>query len=200
MSIPQLFMLPLCGALAGWLTAAALSFLIFHPEKPLHLFGQKVQGLIPAHREALLAGFAKRITQLIPMEQLSQKLRHPDAIASVLPGIEAHIDTFLKQRLSEKMPALALFLSDEILQTIKATLTEEIASLLPEVAGRFAQGIASPDELERSISTQLAAHAPEQIEAPLRQALNRYSGRIRMTGIGLGLLAGLLMMLIISWI
>ncbi len=200
MSIYQLFILPLSTALAGWLTAASLIFFIFKPSKPIHLFGLKIQGLFPAQRQALMANLAKQIAQLIPLEKLGERLNRPEAIAAVLPGIEAHIDVFLRQRLSEKMPALAMFLSDEILQTIKTALTEEIASLLPEVAGRFAQGIGSTAELEQSIGAHIAAMPPEQIEEPLHKAIEHYAGRIKISGFVLGLLIGLLMMLIFYWI
>jgi uncharacterized membrane protein YheB (UPF0754 family) len=200
MNLLQHLLLPLTGALAGWLTASLLSVLIFHPRQPFRIFGLKLQGLLPAHRQQLSASLAKAVAQALPLEKMTERLNRPEAIAAVLPGIEAHIDAFLKQRLSEKLPVLAMFLSDEILQTIKATLTEEIASLLPEVAGRFAEGLGNAAELERMIADRLAAMPPEQTEQALRGALAGALGKLRLFGLIAGFVAGLLMMLILWWI
>lgn len=200
MNLSYLLLQPLTSALAGWLTASSLSFFLFRPRRPLRLFGLSIQGLLPAHQQQINARLAQAIARALPLDQLRERMNRPEAIAAVLPGIEAHIDAFLKQRLSEKLPALAMFLSDEILQTIKATLTEEIASLLPEVAGRFAEGLGNAAELERMIADRLAAMPPEQTEQALRGALAGALGKLRLFGLIAGFVAGLLMMLILWWI
>ena len=200
MNLLQHLLLPLTGALAGWLTASLLSVLIFHPRQPFRIFGLKIQGLLPAHRQQLSTSLAKAVAQALPLEKMTERLNRPEAIAAVLPGIEAHIDAFLKQRLSEKLPVLAMFLSDEILQTIKTTLTEEIAALLPEVAGRFAEGFGSGADIEQMIAAHIAGLPPEQMEGALRAVLAQSMGKLRTLGLVVGLIAGLLMMLLFWWV
>lgn len=200
MNITSLLLLPLTGALAGWLTAGSLNVFLFRPRRPLHLFGRRVQGILPAQQEQIASALARAAAQAMPMDSLRERLNQPETLAAVMPGIEAHIDTFLKQRLSEKMPALAMFLSDEILQTIKVTLTDEIAALLPDVAGRIAAGAGSPAEIERMVMAQISGMPAGQIEQSLRGMLAQSLGKLRLMGLVVGFVAGLLMMLIFWWV
>lgn len=193
MNATSLLLQPLTGALAGWLTVSLLLYFLFRPRKAIRLGGFTIQGWLPAQQSKLAAGIAKELMQSLRQSGLTERLNQPEIIRSVLPGIEAHIDRFLKQRLSEKLPALAMFLSDEILQTIKVTLTDEIASLLPDVLGKIAEHASSHPGLEEIVSNQISAMPIQKIEA----LLARSAGRLRLFGLGVGLAVGLLMTLIL---
>ncbi|MBS1644176.1 MAG: hypothetical protein JST36_03990 [Bacteroidetes bacterium] len=188
-----LLSIPLATALSGWLGIRLLGVALFRPRQIKHIAGLKLQGVLPKSQQRLATQIGDQLgSNLLQLDQLSTQLQSPEQVQELMPGIERHIDGFLQQRLKEKIPVLAMFLSDEILQTIKKSLLEEIQSLLPQVIGQYADSLSQKLNPGKLIADRLAAISSEQLETLLKGAIGAELKRVAWGAAFLGFLIGLI--------
>lgn len=188
-----LLLQPLFGALTGWIIASLGIYLLFHPASPRRVFGVTLHGIIPGRQPQIAATLGKAAaTGLFSKDDITRNLKGPDQIAALMPGIETHIDAFLKHRLAEKIPVLTMFLSDTMLQTIKEGLLEEIEAMLPDVIGRFTDSVQSKIDLEQLVSRKIAALPAAQLEGLVMGGGTRELRRVKLAATAVGFTIGLM--------
>ena len=80
---------------------------LFQPAKPVALPGFRLQGLVPAYREALSKGLAQNAAnEFAQIKGLEEQLTKPENFEKLKPVIEDHMDDFLRNRLKEQMPMI----------------------------------------------------------------------------------------------
>lgn len=176
-----LYFFPLLAAVTGWL----LNLIFLN-----YLFGKIIPARIPA-----LAHTAGRYAsdKLLNMDVIAAKLTDPAGIADMRPFIEQHIDTFLKVKLKEKMPAIAMFVGEKTLDTMKASLMEEIDVLLPNLLQKYAGNLGEKINIESLLVARIN-------ELPVAELLNTHlkkeKMRFQLFGALSGFIIGLLFVLV----
>ena len=129
---------PLTSAFIGWFTTWIAFYMLFHPRKPIRIFGLTVQGIFPK-RQAVFAAKLGAVVgkELLHFDEIAKQIKDPEALAVVMPGIEQHIDVFLNHKLQEKLPIISMFVGQGTMVKIKEGLLEEINLMLPEVIGQY---------------------------------------------------------------
>lgn len=186
-----LILLPLIAAAFFYFGVVILSRSLFRPLVPTSFVGLRFQGVIPAQLPAISEQLAGEAGKLFAQSGLAEKAGDPAVVKNLMPGIEAHIDGFLQERLKERIPVLAMFLSDQILLTIRQSLVAEIEVLLPDVIGKFAGRLEQDLDVEGLVRKRLTAISPADMEQRLRQALKGPLGKLKRGAILWGLLTGL---------
>lgn len=129
------FILPLLCAFTAWGTAYLLIYGILYPLQPIRIGGITIQGFLPARLQAkphsIAVALAKEIVDNLQPDNLAVDT------AALRPTIEAHLDTYLRVRLREKMPVIASFIGDSTLLKLKESMIEEIDTLLPQVMATY---------------------------------------------------------------
>lgn len=201
MSIVAILLQPVFAAIIGWCTVWILVYLLFHPQKPSNLFGLSIQGFFPA-RHAMIANRIGHVvgTELFNIEQIGVQINDPSHFKTLLPGIEAHIDEFLQKRLTEKLPVLAMFLSAEILGTIKTSLMEEIEAMLPQVINQLVGNISSKLDIQQIVTRRLLDYSSDQFERLFSSGLQKEIIRMKLLGGLVGFSIGLVQMAVSLWI
>jgi uncharacterized membrane protein YheB (UPF0754 family) len=195
-----IWLTPLFCALAGWLGIRLLLRLLFRPAEPKRVLGIKVQGIIPANQPQIAEAIGKTVANdLLRLDTIAEKMQDPVQIAALMPGIEAHIDAFLQQRLKEKIPVLAMFLSDSVLQMIRGSLLDEIAALLPTVIGQYTQGLSTSLNIEEKVREKLGEFPAARLEAMMQERFGRELRLAGMLGAGAGFLLGLVQTGLLYW-
>ncbi|MFM2327108.1 MAG: hypothetical protein RIR31_1310, partial [Bacteroidota bacterium] len=114
------------SAFTGWVTTWIAVKMLFHPRNPVNIFGFKLQGIFPKNQQLI----AQKLGQVVSKEFLSfaeieAKVTNPENIQKLKPEIEAHIDKFLREKLSDVFPMLSMFIGDKTINQLKgAFLTE----------------------------------------------------------------------------
>jgi len=173
-----LYFFPLVAALLGYLANLAFTG---------YLFGKIIPAKMP-----LLASAAGRYAsdQLLNMDVIAAKLTDPKSVAEMRPFIEQHIDTFLKVKLKEKMPAIAMFVGEKTLDTMKASLMEEIDILLPNLLQRYAGNLSQNINIEQALATKMN-------NLPVAQLLSKHLKKekllFQLFGAAVGLVIGVVL-------
>ncbi len=166
-----LYFFPLIAAVFGYL---------FNSLIVAYLTRKAIPGRIPA-----LAGSAgKYAATLINLDTLAGKVTDPEQLAGLRPSIEQHIDIFLKEKLKEKMPAIAMFVGEKTIDMMKKSLMEEIDSLLPALLQRFMESLKDRMDIASMVAAKIRELPPERVDSLLRNSLKKngrcLNGRARL--------------------
>ena len=200
MNTVAIILQPLIAAFTGWFTTWIAIYMLFHPRKPKRFLGLTIQGIFPKRQKQFAAKLGTTVaTELLHFEDIAGQIKDPAQLADLMPGIEAHIDSFLKHRLAEKIPVLAMFLSEGILQTIKEGLMEEIQAMLPQVIGQFADSLSTKVDIEKMVTEKVASFSSDRLEALLLAVMTKEFRFVELIGGVLGFLIGLIQVGVALW-
>src|SRR6476469_7117736 len=105
MNIFWLLLQPFIAAFTGWFTTWIAIYMLFHPREPKRFLGLTIQGIFPKRQKQVAAKLGSVVAnELLHFNEKAVHIKDPEQLAAVKPVIEAHIDTFLHQKLKEKLP------------------------------------------------------------------------------------------------
>jgi uncharacterized membrane protein YheB (UPF0754 family) len=193
-----LLLLPVLSAGIGWWTIQLLLKGLFHPRKPIRILGVAVQGVLPKRQDAIARQLGQLVaTEFSPFRNLAGLMNDPAMVQSLMPGIETHIDGFLNERIKEKIPMLAMFLSDGVTAMIKTGLLEEIEVMLPKVIGEYAGSLEQKIDLERVVTEKIQALSADTLERTLLPRLREALRPVQWAAAGFGFVIGLLQLALV---
>ncbi len=192
-----LFLLPVISAFIGWFTNWVAVKMLFHPRLPTRILGITFQGIFPKRQ----AQFAQKLGatvagELIHFKDIAAQMSDPAAIAEIMPQLEGQIDEFLAVRIKEKIPVLAMFLTEGTNAMIKAGLMEEMEIMLPRLIQDYAQNLEKKIDIEKMVSEKVAAFSSDKLEALLLSVMANELRFVEIIGGVLGFLIGLLQLVI----
>lgn len=181
-----------------WLFFRVLVHFLFSPLKPVTIGGMKIQGLLPRYRNQLIQETGVWInTQLIPTLKLEEKLTDPGTLEKLMPVIEEHIDDFLRNKLTQEMPMISMFIGDKTINKLKETFLKEISNLLPKLLVSFA--VQLQQKMDATVFLhQLSNNYPDhKIQSIFYNSLQKEIKKGASFALLFGLIAGLLQVIVI---
>lgn len=193
-----LILTPLLTALLGWFLTWLFIKRLFRPYFPQKWLGFSVQGIIPKHQPELSARIGKLFNKkLISMKQIEDKILDPGTLQKITPEIERHIDYFLKVKLKDAMPMVAMFVGDKTIIQLKEVFMTEMKVLFPEIMKSYVNELQKDLNIEEKITLQLAAIPANKIEAFVLQTLKKELCYVQIAGTLLGFIIGAFQLIII---
>lgn len=196
----SLILIPFISAFIGYFTNWIAIKMLFHPKKPVNVLGINIQGIFPKRQ----AQFAQKLgvlvaSELIHFDEIAAKLKDPEQLKALNPTIEAHIDSFLRVRLKEKIPVVAMFIGDNTISKLKDGMMDEINVLLPEVIDQYTQGLGRKIDIEKMVTEKVAAFSSDKLEEILQAIMKKEFRFVEILGGVVGFLIGLLQVAI-TWL
>ena len=182
-----LMITPLIGALAGWIAASMLIQWILNRELP--------------RRQQQVAAWAGNMSQLLlPMDEIKQRLVHPDNVQKIMPHAEVHIDEFLRHKLVKSMPVVGMFVGDKTIQQLKGLFMAELEQLFPVIMqnymGTLEKDLAIGDMVSQKISAIPVTVIQNTIKTSLKKELRYFTAGAALLGLFIGLLQLLFLLVI----
>jgi uncharacterized membrane protein YheB (UPF0754 family) len=192
----QLFLILISGFI-GWITNWIAIKMLFHPRKPLRILGLSIQGIFPKNQSQFALKLGKLVSaEFLSFSDIEQKISQPGNIQKMMPLIESHIDTFLKERLSEQLPMISMFIGEKTLSRLKTTFMQEIETLLPPVMKTYAGQLRTELDLESIIIEKVTHFSSDRLEDLLYQIMAKEFHFVEWVGAIIGLLIGLVQVMI----
>ncbi len=192
-----LLLIPVISAFIGWITNWIAIKMLFHPREPKKFLGITFQGIFPKRQMQ----FAEKLGKIVSDEFLSfgdieEKISNPSNLKKIMPSIEAHVDEFLRVRLSEEMPVISMFIGDKTIGKMKAAFMREIESLFPKVMKQFAGNLRTELDLEHIVIQKVSAFSSDKLEEILFQIMSKEFRFVELIGAFIGFIIGLVQVLI----
>ncbi|NSL87779.1 DUF445 domain-containing protein [Chitinophaga solisilvae] len=187
----MIYLLPVITACIGWLLNSLAVKMLFRPVQPVKLGFITLQGVFPKRQQALaqqIGTFAGE--QLFSFAAIRTKLTDPEKVKAIIPVVEAHLDTFLREKLPKAMPVLSMFIGDSIVNQIKTLLVAELDTLFPVMISQYLDNIEQELDLKKIVSDKIAGISATQLEATTTQLLHRELRSFKWLGALTGFISG----------
>ncbi|TWF41262.1 uncharacterized protein DUF445 [Chitinophaga polysaccharea] len=190
----MIFFLPLIAALIGWLLNSLATTLLFRPYQPVKIGFITLQGVFPKRQAQLAAGIGAMVAGSFSFEDIKRKLTDPEKIKKIIPLVETHLDSFLRERLPKAMPVLSMFIGDSIVNQIKSHLVTELDTLFPVLISQYLDNAEKDLDLEKMVTEKITAISAEELERTVHRLLPAALRQFKWLGALTGFITGLIAM------
>jgi uncharacterized membrane protein YheB (UPF0754 family) len=191
------YTIPFISAFIHWLTIWMALKLLFHPRQPKKILGFTLHGVFPKRQRQIAESLGKIVGQeLLSFGDIEQTITNPENVRKILPLAEEHIDNFLRNKLKESMPMIAMFIGDKTISQLKGVFMTELEELFPVIMKNYVANLRNDLDLERIVVDKIAAFSTDRLEAMLNQFLTKEFRFVEVIGAALGFLIGLLQIML----
>lgn len=195
-----LFTIPVISAFIGWFTNWIAIKMLFHPREPKKFLGITFQGIFPKRQQVFAQKLGKLVSEeLLSFQDIESKITSKENLQKIMPMIETHIDDFLRNKISEEMPFLSMFIGDKTINSLKSVFMKELETLFPQVMKGYMGNLKADLDLEKIVTEKVAGFSSDKLESILFQIMSKEFRFVEIIGAVLGFLIGLLQILI-TWL
>ncbi|UAY53693.1 DUF445 family protein [Ferruginibacter albus] len=187
----------LLSAFNGWITTWIAIKMLFHPRKPVKIFGLTIQGIFPKNQRLL----AQKLGQVVGKELLSfsdieKKVTDPENLEKLKPEIEAHIDNFLRNKIKDVFPMLSMFIGEKTINQLKDAFLNELQALFPVLMKSYMNKMQNDLDLEKIVVEKVAGFSSEKLEDILHQITRKQFKFLEVIGAIFGFLIGMVQIIV----
>ena len=183
----------LISTFTGWVTTWIAIKMLFHPRKPIHIFGLKIQGVFPKNQQLIAQKLGQVVgKELLSFEEIEKKVTNPENLKQLKPEIEKHIDSFLRGKIKSLFPMLAVFIGDKTINQLKEAFLMELESLFPVLMKSYMNKLQHDLDLEKIVTEKVAGFSTRKLEDILDQITKKEFKFLELIGGIFGFLIGLI--------
>jgi len=194
----KLLLLPIIGALIGWITNYLAIKLLFKPYKPIKipLLNFKLQGILPKRREELAKKVGEIVEQdLLPKEELEREL----AGLEVKDDIKEAIVKIIDEKAEEKIPP---FIPDNfkvmIINFLKEMVNRDLDPYLDQLMDKFKDKVVNEVDIAKLVETEIGNFEMKELEELALEVASKELKHIEVLGAILGFIVGIGQALIVA--
>ena len=193
----QLIVIPLISAFIGWFTNWVAIKMLFHPKEPKRILGITFHGIFPKRQKIFAEKLGKMISaEFLSFDDIQQKIANPQNLQKLMPMIEGHVDKFLRDKLSDEMPFLSLFIGNKTIQSLKRIFMQELEILFPQLMTSYAVHLQEELDLEKIVTEKVSAFSSDKLENILYQIMSKEFRFVEILGGVIGFIIGIVQVLI----
>ena len=154
-------------------------------------------GVFPKKQHQIAENLGRIVGQeLLSFKDIEEKITNNQSLDSIYPEIEKHIDDFLRNRLKESMPMIAMFIGDATINQLKNVFMDELRNMLPGLFKNYINNLKSELDLEKIVVEKIKNFSSNKLEQMLNQILTKEFRFVEVIGAVLGFLIGVVQILI----
>ena len=193
----QFVLIPLISAFIGWFTNWVAIKMLFHPKEPKRILGITFHGIFPKRQKIFAEKLGKMISaEFLSFEDIAEKIANPQNLKKLMPMIEDHVDKFLRNKLSDEMPFLSLFIGDKTIASLKKIFMQELEILFPQLMKSYAGHLQEELDLEMIVTEKVSAFSSDKLENILYQIMSKEFRFVEILGGVIGFIIGIIQVLI----
>ena len=195
--IYKLLLIPIISAFIGWFTNWIAIKMLFHPRVPTKILGITFHGIFPKRQKQFAEKLGKLVSnELLSFKDIEQKITNPNNIKKIMPHVEGHIDHFLRNKLSEQMPMISIFIGDKTIAQLKSVFIAELEILFPTIMTNYMENLQHELDLEKIITEKVSGFSSDKLEEILNAIMSKEFRFVEIIGAVLGFVIGLVQVLI----
>jgi uncharacterized membrane protein YheB (UPF0754 family) len=195
--IYKLLLIPIISAFIGWFTNWIAIKMLFHPRVPTKILGITFHGIFPKRQKQFAEKLGKLVSnELLSFKDIEQKITNPNNIKKIMPHVEGHIDHFLRNKLSEQMPMISMFIGDKTIAQLKSVFIAELEILFPTIMTNYMENLQHELDLEKIITEKVSGFSSDKLEEILNAIMSKEFRFVEIIGAVLGFVIGLVQVLI----
>ncbi|MFV0506055.1 MAG: DUF445 domain-containing protein [Bacteroidales bacterium] len=193
--------IPVVGALIGYVTNYIAVKMLFHPRKPINILGLKIQGIFVKRQKAIAQSIARMVDkELFSAQDVKNMIVDAENLDAFNNLLSEHVDNFIDNKLQTAFPMLSLFLTGSTKDKIKDIFNEEIKILLPDVGEKLADQLGAKIDIEKLVQERVENFSVAKLEDMLWSVLSNEFRFIEVIGAVLGLIIGVVQVAILVFL
>lgn len=193
----QFILIPVISAFIGWFTNWIAIKMLFHPKEPKRILGITFHGIFPKRQKVFAEKLGYMISsEFLSFEDIQGKITNPQNLQKLMPMIEKHVDDFLRNKLSDEMPFLSMFIGDKTISSLKKIFMLELESLFPQIMKSYAGQLKEELDLEKIVTEKVSAFSTDKLEEILYQIMSKEFRFVEILGGVIGFIIGIVQVLI----
>lgn len=178
------------GSLIGWITNFLAIKLLFKPYEEINILGFKIQGVIPKRRDEIAHNIAHTInSELISIKDITSTINSMELESEIDKIVDNIVENKLKKELISKMPMLAMFLNDDLINKIKDYIKDAIEENKGEIVEVIVNKLEKDVNFKELIEEKIKEFSLEDIE---KMTINIAKNELRHIEYIGGLLGGII--------
>jgi uncharacterized membrane protein YheB (UPF0754 family) len=187
-------LLPLLGAVIGWVTNVLAIRLLFRPLHPVRVGPFSLQGLIPKRRGEIAANVGEVVAQrLFSVDELAS---HLDA-SSLQKEVEAVVKQAVDVWCEKKMVMLPGTVRQYCSGVLRDTVATEVARQFPDMLSIFFDRMHQQVDVQDIVAEKINTLSLVDVEAMVLDVARRELKQIEVLGAVLGFIIGLFQALLV---
>ena len=192
-----LYTIPFISAFIHWLTIWMALKLLFHPRQPRKILGFRLQGVFPKRQRQIAESLGRIVGQeLLSFNDIEATITNPANVQKIIPLADAHIDNFLRVKLKESMPMIAMFIGDKTITQMKTVFIQELETLFPIIMQQYVTHLKEDLDLEQIVVEKVASFSSDKLEGMLNAILTKEFRFVEVIGAALGFLIGVVQIML----
>lgn len=187
----------LFSGLTGWLAIWVMLKILFWPQKPVSALGFRFQGLLPKYQPILAQQLTEMAgNELFSFTSIKDRITDPSNLDKLKPEIEQHIDHFLREKLKESFPMIALLIGDKTINQLKTAFLIELEALFPVIVKSYLSNLESEIVPQKIIAEKINGFSFEKSGILLNKSVKSLFIRLQLLGLLIGLFLGLIQVIL----
>tara|TARA_B110000305_G_C19163720_1_gene503864 strand:+ start:72 stop:686 length:615 start_codon:yes stop_codon:yes gene_type:complete len=193
-----LYTLPLIAALIGWVTNYLAVKMLFHPRLPINLGLFTLQGVFPKRQKDLAVKLGDIVARdLFSMEDVIAKINAKASNPEILKSIEDGIVKVIKEKLPIKFPMLAMFLNDEMVDSLKGVFMEDFQGTITGLIEKLGSSLEDEIDVKAIVEEKVINFSSDKLEEVLFEIMRKEFRFIEFIGAVLGFFIGVVQVFIV---
>jgi uncharacterized membrane protein YheB (UPF0754 family) len=192
-----LLLIPVISAFIGWFTNWIAIKMLFHPREPKKILGITFHGIFPKRQHQFALKLGKLVSnELLSFEEIEKKVTDPGNLEKILPILDAHIETFLKEKLPVQIPMLGMLIGEKTIGQVKAVFLAELTELFPTIMEQYMKTLKHDLDLEKIVIEKVSSFSSDKLEDILNQIMASEFRFVEIIGAVLGFIIGVVQILL----
>jgi uncharacterized membrane protein YheB (UPF0754 family) len=185
-------MIPVLNGLFGWLIIDMIVSFLFNPYEKKNLFFFKVQGLIPSLQQSLAEELGQYVAEyFVNFKELENKLLSTENLSEIHNYLDKKAEDFLRNKLTEKLPILSMFITDSLISTAKESLVGELDKIIPEIISMYSGKIQEQLNIKQKVAGFIRNYPIRDLENKFHSATSKKILTLKIAVSVIGVLIGI---------
>lgn len=195
-----LWLLPVVGALIGWLTNEVAVRMLFHPKRPLKIPFTTVafQGVLPRRHADLASSIGRTVADdLLPSGELLRRLDLQAYKDDLVGAITNHVARRFEQSPARILPGHVRMV---LASYVRDVVEREASLLLEQLLEQVGEDVVRRIDVREMVEQKMMQFDLDELERLARRIAGKELQAIVVFGAVLGLLIGLMQMAVVAWL
>ncbi len=187
-----LFLIPVLNAAFGWWVIESFVLFVFRPYDPVKIAGVTVQGILPSLQNKIAEKAGEWAQQNISNEKLESILLSDTSMKEMHIYLEEKADDFIRNKLTERISLLKMFITEGIIIQAKEVLVEQLNKMIPELIKGFIPKVTEKMNIKSEIENRISNYPLQHFEMEMNTIYGKRIFGIKLLAAIVGLLIGIL--------
>lgn len=164
-----LILIPILNALFGWWMIDTLILFVFRPYDPVKILGLTIQGILPALQNKIAVKAGEWAEQNASTTKMESYLLSKESLKELHDYLEEKADDFIRNKLTERISLLKMFITEGIIIQAKEVLVEQLDKMIPELIKGFIPKVSEKINIKKAVEDKIKNYPLLHLEMEMKK-------------------------------